>query len=247
VADRVAVVTGGTQGIGRAIAERFARAGDHVLVVARDARRADAVAAELGRAEAVAGDVADPATAQRAVDAALERWGTIDVLVNNAAIDLAAPLLDVTAEQARHVTHVNLLGTVFFLQVAARAMREHGGGAIVNISSRLASVGVPEMAVYGATKGGVEALTRGAAIELAPHGIRVNAVAPGFTETPLFTAWAAEQSDPAAARTAVAAQIPQGRIATTADVAAAVWFLASEDAAHITGAVLAVDGGYTAQ
>ncbi|MEN3284461.1 MAG: hypothetical protein V7607_5601 [Solirubrobacteraceae bacterium] len=103
------------------------------------------------------------------------------------------------------------------------------------------------MTVYGAAKGGIEALTRGAAIELAPFGIRVNAVAPGFTETPLFAAWVAQQEDPDAARRSVTAQIPQRRLATTADIAAAVHFLASEQAGHTTGTVLAVDGGYTAQ
>ncbi len=131
------------------------------------------------------------------------------------------------------------------LQAAACAMRGRGG-SIVNVTSRTAAVGVPTMAVYGASKGALTSLTRGAAADLARAGIRVNAVAPGFTETPLLTAWLAAQSDPEAIRLKVAEQIPQGRLATPADVAAAILYLASDEAAHVTGAVLAVDGGYTA-
>lgn len=248
-AERVAVVTGANQGIGRAIAGRLVAEGHRVVLVARDQARNAAVAAELGASAAVtvAGDVSDPATAEAAVAAALEHWGRIDVLVNNAAVDLAAPLLETTPAQARHATEVNLLGSLFCLQACGRAMRDGGGGAIVNLSSRLAVVGVPKMAVYGAAKGGIEALTRGAAIELAPASIRVNAVAPGFTETPLFTAWLADQDDPEQARAEVAAQIPQGQLATPDDVAEAVCFLAGDGAAHITGVVLRVDGGYTAR
>ena len=245
----VAMVTGANRGIGRAIARRLAHRGHHVVVVARDARRNQETVSELGpdRALAITGDVSDPETAHTAVAAALARWGRVDVLVNNAAVDLAVPLLTTSPAQARQVMEVNLLGALFLLQACARTMHAQGGGAIVNLSSRLASVGVPTMAVYGATKGAIESLTRGAAIELAPLGIRVNAVAPGFTETPLFTEWLADQDDPEGARAGVAAQIPQQRLATTRDVAAAVCFLAGDEAAHITGVVLPVDGGYTAQ
>jgi NAD(P)-dependent dehydrogenase (short-subunit alcohol dehydrogenase family) len=256
-APRVAVVTGANRGIGRAIAARLAAGGDRLVLVARDAERTAEVVAELGdgcgaelgaeRVVAVDGDVSDPATGEAAVAAALARWDRLDVLVNNAALDLAAPLLQTTPAQARQVAEVNLLGSLFMLQACARAMRDRGGGAIVNLSSRLAVIGVPTMAVYGAMKGGIEALTRGAAIELAPHGVRVNAVAPGFTETPLFTEWLADQDEPERARAEVADQIPQRRLGTVDDVAAAVAFLAGAEAGHITGTVLRVDGGYTAQ
>ena len=131
------------------------------------------------------------------------------------------------------------------IQAAAPALAERGG-AIVNVTSRLAHIGVPEMAVYGASKGALRALTHGAAVELAPLGIRVNAVAPGMTETPLFSEWIAERPDPEAARAEVEAQIPLGRLASPEDVAEAIVFLAGDGAAHITGATLPVDGGYTA-
>jgi NAD(P)-dependent dehydrogenase (short-subunit alcohol dehydrogenase family) len=118
---------------------------------------------------------------------------------------------------------------------------------VVNVSSRLASIGVPAMGVYAASKGALLALTRSAAVELAPRNIRVNAVAPGMTRTPLYDAWLASTEDPVATEQAVIADIPLGRVATSTDVASAISFLASEDAAYITGVSIAVDGGYTAR
>lgn len=249
---KVAIVTGGTLGIGREVTRTFLQRGAAVLVVARDERRGAALIEELGagdgRVAFLAGDVADPDVCAAAVARAEERFGALDALVNNAAIDLDQPLLETSAETAERTFRVNFHGTLRMLQAAAAAMTGASRpGAIVNVSSRLASIGVPGMSVYGAAKGAVESLTRGAAIELAPSGIRVNAVAPGFTATPLFEAWLAEQPDPAAAAAAQNAAIPLGRVATPYDVAAAIAFLASDDAAHITGTTLPVDGGYTAR
>jgi NAD(P)-dependent dehydrogenase (short-subunit alcohol dehydrogenase family) len=165
------------------------------------------------------------------------------VLVNNAAIDHTGDVLETPIQEIHALFDVNVFGAIHMLQAAGRAMRGRGG-AIVNVTSRLASIGVPSMALYSAAKGALSALTRGAAVELAPQGIRVNAVAPGMTRTPMFEEWLAAEGAKVAA--AAAAAIPQGRFATPEEVAAAIAFLASDEAAHITGASLAVDGGYTA-
>jgi NAD(P)-dependent dehydrogenase (short-subunit alcohol dehydrogenase family) len=246
---KVAVVTGGSMGIGLEIARLFLSRGACVVIIGRDLERGRAAVEGLrsDRAVLLAGDVAEPTTGPEAVRLATERFGRLDVLVNNAAIDHDEPLLDVAPETAELVFRTNFHGALRMLQAAAREMRDAGtGGSIVNVSSRLASIAVPGMSVYGAAKGALSSLTRGAAIELAPHGIRVNTVAPGFTETPLLTAWLEQQPDPAAARARADSAIPLGRVATPADVAHAVAFLAGDEAAHITGASLAIDGGYTA-
>jgi NAD(P)-dependent dehydrogenase (short-subunit alcohol dehydrogenase family) len=246
---KVAIVTGATEGIGAAVARRFAREGARLVLVARRREPGEELVAELGRERAlfVAGDVAEPETSGRAVAAAEEAYGRLDVLVNNAGVDLSGvPLLETTLEQVRRLVDVNVVGATLMLQAAARAMRAGGGGAIVNLTSRLGLVGLPGSTVYGATKGALHALTRGAAVELAPHGIRVNAVAPGLTETPMVRTWIEEQPDPEAFRARHAATIPQGRFATPEEVAAAVLYLASDESASVTGASLSVDGGYTA-
>ena len=141
---------------------------------------------------------------------------------------------------------MNVVGALLMLQEAARAMGRRGGGSIVNVTSRTGLVGLPGSVVYGATKGALESLTRGAALELAPLGIRVNNVAPGLTETPLIRRWIEAQEDPGAFRRTVTATIPQGRFATPAEVATAVLYLAAEESASVTGATIPVDGGYTA-
>jgi NAD(P)-dependent dehydrogenase (short-subunit alcohol dehydrogenase family) len=237
---RVALVTGASRGVGAVTVSRLLEAGVKVIAVSRtlDERRDDQLL-ELSA------DLADPASARQVVAAGIEAFGRLDALVNNAALDLAVPLLETSVEDAQRVFAVNALAPLWMIQAAAPALSERGG-AIVNLTSRLAHIGVPEMAVYGASKGALRALTHGAAIELAPLGIRVNAVAPGMTETPLFTEWLADRPDPAAARAEVEGRIPLGRLATPEDVAAAILFLLSDSATHITGVTLPVDGGYTA-
>jgi NAD(P)-dependent dehydrogenase (short-subunit alcohol dehydrogenase family) len=236
----VVLVTGASRGVGAVTVARLLESGARVVAVSRTMadRRTDQVL-EL------AADLADPASSREVVAAALEAFGRLDALVNNAALDLAAPLLETRVEDAQRIFAVNALAPLWMIQAAAPALAERGG-AIVNVTSRLAHVGVPEMAVYGASKGALRALTHGAAVELAPMGIRVNAVAPGMTETPLFSAWLEERPDPDAARADVEQRIPLGKLATPEDVANAILFLLSESASHITGATLPVDGGYTA-
>jgi NAD(P)-dependent dehydrogenase (short-subunit alcohol dehydrogenase family) len=237
---RVVLVTGASRGVGETTVEAFIAEGDRVVAVSRElpGRRTD-------RLIDLEADLAQPESASGVVGEALEAFGRLDALVNNAGVDLAKPLLDTTPEEAQRTFAVNALAPLWMIQAAAPALAERGG-AIVNVTSRLAHIGVPEMAVYGASKGALRALTHGAAVELAPMGIRVNAVAPGMTETPLLREWLEDQPDPAAARAGVERRIPLGRLGSPEDVAQAIVFLAGEGAAHITGVTLPVDGGYIA-
>jgi NAD(P)-dependent dehydrogenase (short-subunit alcohol dehydrogenase family) len=249
LAGKVAIVTGATEGIGRAIAGAFVREGARVVVVARREGPGAELVAELGPevASFVPGDVADPDTADRAVGEALERFGALDVLVNNAGLDLSGvPLFETTREQAREIVEVNLFGSFWLLLACGRVMAERGGGSIVNLTSRLGLVGLPGSAWYGATKGALHALTRNAAVEWAPLGIRVNSVAPGLTETPMIKTWVEAQDDPATFRRSREESVPLGRFCTPEEVAAAVVYLASDESASVTGASISVDGGYTA-
>jgi NAD(P)-dependent dehydrogenase (short-subunit alcohol dehydrogenase family) len=246
LAGKVAVITGATSGIGAVTARRFVAEGAQVVACGRNESAGRRLVEELGddRAILVLGDVTAAETAALAIDAA-ERFGPLDVLVNNAAMDFTSDLYTTSPTDVRQVLEVNFVGPFMMLQAAATAMRGRGG-SIVNIGSRLATIGVKTMSIYGAAKGALTSFTRGAAIDLAEDRIRVNTVAPGFVDTPLFGAWLAEQADPQTARATQEAKIPQGRLATPEDVAAAIVFLASDESAHITGALLAVDGGYTA-
>jgi NAD(P)-dependent dehydrogenase (short-subunit alcohol dehydrogenase family) len=244
---KVAIVTGASAGIGAAIAHRLVAEGARVVGVGRRAEPGVELVEALGGVECarfVTGSVADPATARAALHAAGE-WDGPQVLVNNAGLDHTGPVLETPAGEVREVFETNFFGALWMLQAAGRAMAARGGGSIVNVTSRLASIGVPTMTLYGASKGALLALTRGAAVELAPVGIRVNAVAPGQTLTPLTEAWLAQQTDPRVGEAAVAG-IPQRRFGEPDEVAAAVAFLAADESAHITGASIPVDGGYTA-
>lgn len=244
---KVCIVTGATEGIGTAIAEAFVAEGARVVTVARRAGPGERLAARLGdRCRFVAGDVAAPGTAERAILEAERSFGPLDVLVNNAGLDLSGvPLLETSKTQARTVFDVNVFGALALMLEAARTMTGRGG-SIVNVTSRLAHVGLPGSAVYGASKGALHALTRGAAVEWAPLGIRVNEVAPGLTETPMIRTWIEAQESPAQFRRERETSIPLGRFADPEDVAAAVVYLASDEAKSVTGASIAVDGGYTA-
>jgi NAD(P)-dependent dehydrogenase (short-subunit alcohol dehydrogenase family) len=167
--------------------------------------------------------------------------------VNNAGHDLSGvPLFETSPQRARAIFDVNVFGAFWMLLAAGRAMAAAGGGSIVNVTSRLGLVGMSGSAWYGASKGALHALTRGAAVEWARLGVRVNSVAPGLTQTAMIDTWIAEQPDPEAFRESRAETIPQGRFATPEEVAAAVIYLASDESASTTGASIAVDGGYTA-
>ncbi|MFN0156316.1 MAG: SDR family NAD(P)-dependent oxidoreductase [Gaiella sp.] len=244
---KTAIVTGGTDGIGLEVCRAFVREGANVVTVARRVEPGTRLVAELGDPCAfLAGDVSDPAVAERTVAEATARYGRLDILVNNAALDLSGvDLLDTTLDDARRIFDANFFGALSMLQACARAMRS-GGGAVVNVTSRTALVGVPGSAVYGASKGALESLTRAAALEFAAFGIRVNSVAPGLTETPMISTWVAAQPEPDAFRKRILASIPQQRLALPQEVAAAIVYLSSDEALSVTGACLSIDGGYTA-
>ena len=245
LAGRAAIVTGGGQGIGREIALELARAGADVAVNYHvEPERADATVADLAalgvRAIAVAGDVGRAADAARMMDAVLAHFGRLDILVNNAGIQTWTPFLDVTEDEWDRVIRTNLKGCFLCSQAAARHMRG-AGGVIVNIGSGCNKVPFPGLVAYTASKGGIEMLTKVAAVELAPHCIRVNCVAPGAIE---IERTRLEMDDYAGTWGSVT---PLGRVGTPGDVARAVRFLASDDSAFVTGQTLWVDGGLFTQ
>jgi NAD(P)-dependent dehydrogenase (short-subunit alcohol dehydrogenase family) len=246
---KVAIVTGSTSGIGLVTAQRLAQDGFNVIVTGRSVTRGEDAVSRIGaRASFIPSDLSVRGAPANLVDRALASLGRLDVLVNNAAIDHTSELLDVTEDEIRDTLEINTVAPMGMLIAAARTMRSQGeGGSIINITSRLATVGVPTMGVYSASKGAMLAFTKASAIDLAPFNIRVNAVAPGMTRTPLYESWIATMDNPEEAAHKVASQIPLGRIAEPEDVAAVVAFLASMEASYLTGASIPVEGGYLAK
>jgi 3-oxoacyl-[acyl-carrier protein] reductase len=237
---RVALVTGASRGIGRAVAETLAAAGATVVAAARAehaAPTAAAIAERGGRAEAVALEVGDAASVRAAVDGVLARHGRIDILVNNAGITRDQLLMRMKAEDWDAVIATNLTGTYLCSQAVLRPMLKQRGGRIVCITSVVGQMGNAGQANYAASKAGIIGFAKSMAREVASRGITVNAVAPGFIDTDMTRAVAED------ARDTWTAQIPLGRLGTPADVAQAVCFLASDAASYITGHVLAVNGG----
>jgi NAD(P)-dependent dehydrogenase (short-subunit alcohol dehydrogenase family) len=245
LAGKAAIVTGGASGIGREIAPRLAAAGASVLVADRDGAGAEAVAGEIaasgGRALGWEVDVRDPAGCEALIAAAREAFGRLDALVTSAGIARSRPFLETSLELWQETLDVNLTGTFLCCQAAAPAMIATGSGRIITIASVSGQRGGTNRAAYGASKGGVITLTRVMAVELARHNITVNAIAPGPIETPM-----ASVMHTAADRAAWLGTVPAQRYGTPAEVAAAVVFLASDEASYITGHVLNVDGGFGA-
>ncbi|GIX49525.1 MAG: 2-hydroxycyclohexane-1-carbonyl-CoA dehydrogenase [Candidatus Tectimicrobiota bacterium] len=243
LAEQVAIVTGGARGIGRATARRLAQEGAAVVIADVNAAGAQDAAAELvalgQRALAVPTDVAEPAQVEAMVQRTMETFGRIDILVNNAGTAALTPLLETTPEVWDRTLKVHLYGTFFCTQAAARHMVTRRYGRIVNVSSVSALVGSVGRAAYGAAKGGLIALTRVLAVELAPYGIRVNAVAPGAVETELTrAAWTP------ADREGYERLTPVPRLGQPHDIAHAIAFLCLPASDYITGQVLVVDGGF---
>lgn len=243
----VAVVTGATRGIGLGVAEVLAGAGAHVAVAGRDfdaaAQAADAITTGGGSAWPVRLDVADVEQIATAMELVRDHFGSLDILVNNAGLGANHPAEDVSEEDWDEMMDVNLKGLFFCCQAAGKIMLGQGRGRIINISSQAGVVGIRDHAVYSASKGGVNMLTKVLALEWSARGVNVNAVAPTFIHTP----GTAERLDQPDFLAGVLDRIPAGRVGTIADVAAAVVYLASPAADMITGHVLLVDGGWTAQ
>lgn len=251
--DKVAIVTGAGSGIGAATARLFASEGARVGVADLRANAAEAVAAEIadagGEAHALVGDVSTETGARGQVHGVLDAWGRLDVLYNNAGIDATGDIVDVAPEDWQRCFAVNVTGTWLCSRYAVPAMEAAGGGAIINQGSVAALVGIPRFSAYCAAKGAVVSLTRAMALDLAPRGIRVNCICPGTVLTPLMETMIRERGggDLEKGVAMTVQKYPLGRLGNPEDIARVALFLASDDAAFVTGSIYAADGGMTAQ
>ena len=243
-----AIVTGAGAGIGRAIALRLSEEGARVALADLDEQAAESVAGEIeGKTLALQTNVTRADEVEALVRSVVEEWGGLDVMVNNAGIGVAATAPETSEEDFDRQMAVNLKGTFFGIKYAVPAMRDSGGGSIINMASVAALVGVPDRAAYCAAKGGILALTRAAAIDHVSEGIRVNCIAPGTVDTPWIDRITAGYDDPAEARAGMEARQPHGRFVTPEEIAAMVAYLASDESASAVGACMVVDGGMSAR
>lgn len=251
--NQVAIVTGGANGIGEGISRRFAAEGAHVVIVDTAADSGSALVADIdaagGSSVFVEADVSDELPVERAVERALRVTGRINCLVNNAGILRFTPWPDLSRADWDRILDVNLTGTMLFSRAVIPHMMASSGGSIINMSSIHATLTGPAVAAYAATKGALITFTRSMAIELGPSGIRVNAILPGYIDTPLFRSDAERVTGgrPQEFIDSLEKRIPLRRVGTPADIAGAAVFLASSDAAYVNGCNLAVDAGTAVQ
>ncbi len=244
---RVAIVTGGGTGIGAAAARHLARQGTGVAIIGR---REDVLKKTIAEIEGVGGlamgiqaDMADPEAPDRIVNAVVERWGRIDVIVNSAAVIKHAPMGQIKREVIDEHYNTNIRGPILLIQAALPWLKKSDSGAIVNISSSSGSLSIPTQSIYGMTKAALEYLTRSYAAELAPFHIRVNDIAPGPVDTPIHLSWASD--DIAGAYKRMAAEVPLGRMGNADELAVWIGHLTDPDGAWVTGVVIPVDGRQT--
>lgn len=250
LAGKTALITGAARGIGRAFAKAYIREGAQVVIADIDDARAGETASEMGEnALAVAMDVTDQASIERGLDKSIERFGKVDILINNAAIFTAAPLTEITREDYDRVFEINVAGTLFTMQAVARHMIDKGiQGRIINMASQAGRRGEALVAVYCASKAAVISLTQSAGLNLIRHGINVNAIAPGVVDGEHWDGVDAffakyESKAPGQKKAEVGAAVPFGRMGTAEDLTGMAIFLASEEAAYIVAQTYNVDGG----
>jgi NAD(P)-dependent dehydrogenase (short-subunit alcohol dehydrogenase family) len=245
--DKVCLITGGGSGIGRAAALLFAREGATVAVADKDAGAAEAVASSLDRGLALRADVSEEAEVAEMVRRTLHAFGRLDVLVNNAGYGFAATVVDTAVDDFDALMAVNVRGVFLGCKHAIPAMRQAGGGVIVNVASVASLVAIRNRAAYVTSKGAVVALTRAVALDHVKEGIRCNAVAPGTIDTPYYGPILARSADPGLYRKELEARQPMGRMGTAEEIADAILFLASDESRFATGTILTIDGGWSAQ
>lgn len=244
LANKVAIITGGGSGIGKAIASAFVHEGAGVVVAGRDGKKLELAAGEIGEnCLAVTADVSRAADAQRLAAAAVKRFGSIGVLVNNAAVLLPGTTESISEEDFDQTLSVNVRGLWLMSRAVLPQMRAGGGGSIINIGSVLSTLGARNRVAYAASKGAVLAMTRAMALDHAAENVRVNCICPGIVETEMVASFNLDES----ARRQRLAMHPVGRFGQPEDVAGLAVFLASDESRWITGTAQMVDGGYSAQ
>jgi NAD(P)-dependent dehydrogenase (short-subunit alcohol dehydrogenase family) len=246
-----AIVTGAGSGIGRAIAIRLSEEGARVALADLDADAAEEVASDIGEAGGetlvVKTDVTRAADVEALVGEAVRGWDGLDVMVNNAGVGVAGTAPVTEEKDYEFVMDVAVRGTFLGMKYAIPAMRDSGGGSVVNMSSVAALVGIPDRAVYSAAKGAILAITRASAIDHVQEGVRVNCIAPGTVDTPWIARITSGYDDPEEARANMQARQPHGRFVSPEEIAAMAAYLASDESASVIGACMVVDGGVTAR
>ena len=246
---KVVLVTGGTSGIGRETAIQFSNAGAKVVLAGRRKEQGAAVVNEIksagGEARFVQTDVTEEDQVKHLVEETVQHFGRLDIAFNNAGVELTGPITEFTKEDYRRVFDINVLGVLLSQKYEIPAMLTSGGGSIINTSSILGHIAMPEVGIYTASKHAVEGITKTTALEFADQGIRVNAVAPGAIATHMIDRFAGEEGTEG--REQLASLHPMGRLGEPKEIAAAVLYLASDSASFTTGISLPVDGGFLAK